>query len=149
MKIFQVAFQSSFISKRLTINEKIYDIQIWDTAGQERFCSINKIFIKDSHIVIFIYNITSRKSFLELKFWTEYVDELLRKNISIGIAANKIDLFEIEGESVSKEEGQKLAEEKEGIFKQTSARIDSKGFENFVNELINICQIILNLKMTQ
>ena len=59
------SIQSSFISKRLTINEKIYDIQIWDTAGQERFRSINKIFIKDSHIVIFVYDITSRKSFLE------------------------------------------------------------------------------------
>ena len=126
----------SFISKRLTINEKSYDIQIWDTAGQERFRSINKIFIKNSQIVIFVYDITSRKSFLELKFWTEYVDELLGKNIIIGIAANKIDLFETEEEIVSKEEGQKLAEEKEGIFKQTSAKMDREGFVNFVNKLI-------------
>ena len=130
------SIQSSFISKRLTINEKNYDIQIWDTAGQEKYRSINKIFIKDSNIVIFVYDITRRRSFLELKFWTEYVDELLGKNITIGIAANKIDLFEKEGESVSKEEGQKLAEEEDGIFKQTSAKMDRKGFENFVNELV-------------
>jgi small GTP-binding protein len=132
----QSSIQSSFLSKRLIINEKSYNIQIWDTAGQEKFRSINKIFIKDSHIVIFVYDITNRRSFLELKFWTEYVDELLGKNITIGIAANKIDLFESKGESVSKEEGQKLAEEKDGIFKQTSAKMDSGGFEKFVNELI-------------
>ena len=130
--------QCSFLSKRLTINKNTYDIQIWDTAGQERFRSMNKIFIKDSHIVIFVYDITRRQSFIELKFWMEYVDELLGKNIIIGIAANKIDLFETEGESVSKEEGQKLAEEKDSIFKQTSAKKDREGFVNFVNKLIKI-----------
>ena len=43
----------------------------------------------------------------------------------------------MEGENVSKEEGEKLAEEKEGIFKQTSARMDSGGFEKFVYESIH------------
>ena len=128
--------QSSFLSKRLNINEKSYNIQIWDTAGLEKFRSVNKIFIKDSHIVIYFYSITDRRSFLELKFWTKYADELLGKDITIIIAANKIDLFETVGESVSKEEGQKFAEEKNGLFKQTSAKMDREGFENFVNELI-------------
>ena len=136
-KYIQSTFQSSFISKKLTINEKSYEIHIWDTAGQERYRAINKIFIKDSHIVIFVYSITNRKSFMELKFWTEYVDELLGKDITIGIAANKIDLYETEGESVSKGEGQKFADEKNCMFKQTSAKMDREGFENFVNELIN------------
>ena len=128
--------QSSFISKVLTINNNNYDIQIWDTAGQERYRSVNKIYIKDSHIVIFVYDITNRKSFLELKFWTNYVEELLGKNVIIGIAANKIDLFESDKENVSKKEGQEFAEEKKAIFKQTSAKKDSIGFSNFVNELI-------------
>jgi len=128
--------QSSFISKVLTINNNNYDIQIWDTAGQERYRSVNKIYIKDSHIVIFVYDVTNRKSFLELKFWTNYVEELLGKNVIIGIAANKIDLFESDKENVSKKEGQEFAEEKKAIFKQTSAKKDSEGFSNFVNELI-------------
>jgi small GTP-binding protein len=132
----QSSIQSSFLSKRLIINEKSYNIQIWDTAGQEKFRSINKIFIKDSHIVIFVYDITNRRSFLELKFWTEYVEELLGKNITIGIAANKIDLFDTVKESVSKEEGQKLAEEQKALFRQTSAKKDREGFEIFINELI-------------
>ena len=128
--------QSSFIFKKLTINNNNYGIQVWDTAGQEKYRSVNKIFIKDSNIVIFVYDITNRKSFLELKFWTNYIKELLGKNITIGIAANKIDLFDTEKENVSKEEGQKLAEEQKAIFKQTSAKKDREGFENFINELI-------------
>ena len=128
--------QSSFIFKKLNINNNNYGIQVWDTAGQEKYRSVNKIFIKDSNIVIFVYDITNRKSFLELKFWTNYIKELLGKNITIGIAANKIDLFDTEKENVSKEEGQKLAEEQKAIFKQTSAKKDREGFENFINELI-------------
>lgn len=127
---------SSFISKKMTINGNNYDIQIWDTAGQERYRSVNKIFIKDSHIVIFVYDITNRSSFLESKFWTKYVEELLGKDLTIGIAANKIDLYETKGESVSKEEGKKLAEEQKALFKQTSAKKDRKGFEDFINKLI-------------
>ena len=128
--------QSSFIFKKLTINNNNYGIQVWDTAGQEKYRSVNKIFIKDSNIVIFVYDITNRKSFLELKFWTNYIKELLGKNITIGIAANKIDLFDTEKENVSKEEGQKLAEEQKAIFKQTPAKKDREGFENFIIELI-------------
>ena len=90
-KYIQSTFQSSFISKKLTINEKSYEIHIWDTAGQERYRAINKIFIKDSHIVIFVYDITSRKSFLELKFWTEYVDEFIYITLSINIKIIKIN----------------------------------------------------------
>ena len=47
--------QSSFIFKKLTINNNNYGIQVWDTAGQEKYRSVNKIFIKDSNIVIFVY----------------------------------------------------------------------------------------------
>ena len=128
--------QSSFIFKKVTIDNNNYNLQVWDTAGQEKFRSVNKIFIKDSHIVIFVYDITDRRSFLELKFWINYVEELLGKNITIGIAANKIDLFDTVKENVSKEEGQKLAEEQKALFRQTSAKKDMKGFENFINELI-------------
>ena len=129
--------QSLFIFKRININNNNYNIQVWDTAGQEKFRSVNKIFIKDSQIVIFVYDITDRRSFLELNFWTEYIEELLGKNITIGIAANKIDLFDTVQECVSKEEGQKYAEEQNAIFRQTSAKKDREGFENFVNTLIN------------
>jgi small GTP-binding protein len=128
--------QSSFISKKRNINANSYDIQVWDTAGQEKYRSDNKIYIKDSHIVIFVYDVTNRRSFSELKFWTNYVEELLGEDITIGIAANKIDLFDTEKENVSKKEGQKLAEEHKAIFRQTSAKNDKKGFENFINELI-------------
>lgn len=49
---------------------------IWDTSGQERYRSLNKIFYNDAKIVIFVYDITNRKSFEEIKsFWYKEVSE--------------------------------------------------------------------------
>lgn len=42
-------------------------LELWDTAGQEKYRSINKLFYKDAQIVIFVYDITSKKSFDEIK----------------------------------------------------------------------------------
>ena len=57
---------SSFVSKNITIDKKTYHIELWDTAGQEKFKSLTKLFIVDSKIVIFVYDITQKKSFEEL-----------------------------------------------------------------------------------
>ena len=48
---------SSYVEKKMNIDNKKYNLQIWDTAGQEKFRSLTKIFIKDSKIVIFVYDI--------------------------------------------------------------------------------------------
>ena len=57
---------SSFVGKNVTINKKNYQLEIWDTAGQELYKSLTKIFIVDSKIVIFVYDITHEDSFEEL-----------------------------------------------------------------------------------
>lgn len=55
---------------------KFIKLCIWDTSGQERFRSINKIFYNDAKIVIFVYDITERRTFDEIKsFWQKEVSE--------------------------------------------------------------------------
>ena len=132
---------SNYILKELVIDQVKYDIQIWDTAGQERFRSINKIFIKDSQIVIFVYDTTQKKTFNELTFWLKYTRNLLPPSTIFGIAGNKKDLLEEikdeqKGEIVSEEEGKKYAEDNGALFSQTSAKDDREGFIEFVLELI-------------
>ena len=126
-------------SKIVNINETTYKINMWDTAGAERFRSINQIFIKDSDIVILVYDITNQKSFSELSFWVKYVEELLGKDVILGVVGNKMDLFQEfdEEQIVSKEEGEKYANEIGALFCETSAKEDAKGFESFVHNLIN------------
>ena len=59
-----------FKSKDITLNNNTYKIHIWDTAGQERYKSITKNFFKHAEGIIFVYDITNKKSFIEIKdFW--------------------------------------------------------------------------------
>ena len=66
-------------------------LQIWDTAGEERFRSITKSIYKNTHGVLFVYDITQKESFSNVKHWikdTENID----KEIRGVIVGNKIDL---------------------------------------------------------
>lgn len=98
----------SSVTKEIEINHKKYFLDIWDTVGQERFRSLNKIYTKDSKIIIFVYDISNRDSFTQLNYWYDFIHEKINyKNIILGLIGNKSDLFE--KEEVPEEEGQKYA----------------------------------------
>ena len=137
---------SNYIIKKMEINQKKYVIKIWDTAGQERFRSLNKLFIKDSQIVIFVYDVTKKKTFEELGYWVDFVQQILPENVIFGIVANKMDLINADEnneknnrEYVKGEEGQKYSDEIGAIFCETSAKDDIEEFADLVRQLINKC----------
>ena len=124
---------SSFVDKFMTVNNKKYHVEIWDTAGQEQFRSLTKIFIKDSKIVIFVYDITNYKSFEEVDFWLNTVKEIVGDTAIFGLAGNKKDLFQ--NEKVTEEEGEKKAADNWALFKLTSAKTGS-GINDFMQSLL-------------
>jgi small GTP-binding protein len=123
----------SFAEKQVTLNDKIYKLEIWDTAGQEKFYSLTKIFIKESKIVIFVYDITSKQSFEEIDFWVKSVKDILGEEAIFGLAGNKKDLFL--QEKVSEDEGIKKAEKIGALFKLTSAKTGF-GIKEFMMTLL-------------
>ena len=126
---------SDFIYEKINIDNTEYTIQLWDTAGQEQFRSLNKIYFKGSDIVLFIYDITKKKTFDDLPgFWINYVKSLIGENIIYGIVANKVDLFE--NKEVEEESGQKLANENHASFCQTSAKETPEVFKKFIKDLV-------------
>ncbi len=44
-------------------------LQMWDTAGQERFKSILTSYYKGTHGVLLVYDITDRRSFVDVQNW--------------------------------------------------------------------------------
>ena len=124
----------SSLEKKITINNIQYIIKLWDTAGQEKFRSLNNLFIKEAKICIFVYDYTDRKTFEDLGFWVETVDELLGKEPILGVVANKSDL--ILKEKVKESEGKEYAEKIGASFYKTSAKEDKDGFSNFINKLV-------------
>ena len=100
---------------KIIINDNICYIDIWDTMGQEKYLSITQNFIKGSHIIIFVYDITNKDSFTELDYWVNKVnDEIDNDKIIKGLTANKIDLFE--DSQVEKNEGEEYAKKNRSIF---------------------------------
>ena len=98
----------------------IVKIQIWDTAGQDRFRSITKNYYKGAHGIILIYDITSRKTYENIKNWVTQIKEEVSDKVNIILVGNKID--DEKNRKVSTEEGEKLAKEIGFDFYETSAK---------------------------
>ena len=112
---------------------------IWDTAGQEKYRALAKIFYKDARAIVLVYDVTSLKSFEEIKnYWYEQIKQLGSDNIVIAIAANKYDLYE--EKQVSNEDGEEFAKSIGAIFVSTSAK-NASGinalFENIAHKIID------------
>ena len=130
----KTTISSNFVKKKIEINSQKYIIYLWDTAGQEKLKAMTKLFFKGADIVIFVYDITSKKSFESLKDWIKEVEDNLDNQHVCGIAGNKKDLFL--QEEVNEELGRKYANSLGMKFKLTSAKDDPKSFNDLLEELI-------------
>ena len=69
---------ATFSTKKKEFKEsnKILSFEIWDTAGQEKYRSLAKMFFKDAAVALIVYDVTSKKSFEEIKaYWMDLVKE--------------------------------------------------------------------------
>ena len=124
----------SYIQKTYMKHNVDYKINIWDTIGQEKFRSLTKIFVKESKIVILVYDITNKETFESLPFWKKLVDEILDYTPIFAIVGNKMDLYD--KEQVKGDEADKYAESIGAKVLLTSAKRDSESFSNFVGGLL-------------
>ena len=110
-------------------------LQIWDTAGQERFHSITKNIYRNANGVAFIYDITNKESFNNIKNWIKDLQNV-GNDIKGVILGNKIDLEK--DRDVKKEEIEELSKKYEMPFLETSAKENinvNEGFDLMINEL--------------
>jgi len=118
----------------ITSTQKKYVYHLWDTAGQEAYRSLNKIFIKNAKVVIFVYAIDNEASFKELRYWIDLARAELGEDFVMGIVANKIDLYE--EQQVREEVGIEFAKKENVKFRATSALTEPLGFKSFMEELL-------------
>ena len=125
---------STFIEKVIEINKKKYSIELWDTACQEKYKSLTKIFLKDSKIVIFVYDITTQESFEEVNYWVTTVKEILGESPVYGLVGNKKDLYM--KEEIDEDTGRNKADEIGALFKLTSAKTERGAINDYLVELL-------------
>ena len=130
---------ASYFQKFLDIDGKTINIDIWDTAGQEKYRGMGKMFYKDAHIVLFIYDITNKKSFTELQEeWYKELIENGEKNVVCAVVGNKSDLYL--DEQVKEEEAREWAEQIGAIYSLVSAKTGdciNALFENVVRKYLS------------
>ena len=122
---------------KVDIENNICYLDIWDTMGQEKYHSMTKSFIKGSHIIIFVYDMTDKESFSKINYWVDQVREVIdleNNKIILGLAANKLDL--IAECQVEKNKGEEYAEEIGAIFGEMSAKENRKTFKHYVHKLL-------------
>ena len=141
---------ASFSSKLQLVDNYNISFDIWDTAGEERFRSVNSIFYKEASICLMVYDITSLKTFQNIKdYWYNSVKENAKPDIIFGIAGNKMDL--INKEAVDQKEAEQYCKEINASFFLTSAKENDfidQIFEVFGKRFIesNIFQKIISEK---
>ena len=126
---------SSFVEKKIKVDGAEYLLNLWDTIGQEQFRQLTKLFYSNSNIVIFVYDITNKKSFEELNYWLKDVENHLGNDFIKVIIGNKKDLFL--NEEVKEEEGEEFAKNIGAKFLYFSAKNDNaKILEDFLIDSI-------------
>ena len=96
-------------SKIIDINGKKVKYLIWDTAGEDRMKTMTYSYYRGCHVILVVFDVTERKSFQNVTTWVECIDKFAKSNVLRILVGNKTDLED--KRIITKEEGQKLAEE--------------------------------------
>ena len=138
-EIFEENYQATigldFLNKTVNINGQEIHLVLYDTAGQEKFRSLIPMYIREAQIILLIYDITSKDSFESIPKWFSDVLNVKNDEAIFALVGNKIDLND--KRVVSFEEGKKLANEKNIIFEEVSAKDGQNFNELFDNKLFN------------
>ncbi len=93
---------------------------IWDIAGQPQFKRIRPAYLADSGAILVVYDVANRESFENVsKEWYNDINKVGISDAILVLVGNKIDL---EQRDVSKEEGEKLAQELGMTYIEASAK---------------------------
>jgi small GTP-binding protein len=124
-------------TKNIVFNGIKVSLQIWDTAGQERYKVITKSFVKGTDGIIFMYDITQKESFINIKKWIEETEGENPGEVKKIIVGNKID--KEEDRQVTDEMKEKLSKEVDIDLIEVSAKkgIDvDKVFDILVEKIL-------------
>ena len=117
---YQATIGLDFQSKNVQIDNQDIHLLLYDTAGQEKFRSLIPMYTRDANIVLLVYDITCKDSFMHLSDWLKDLTNLKKEEVIFALVGNKIDIAD--KREVTLEEGQKYAEDQGFIFQEVSAK---------------------------
>ena len=131
-----------FYIKNMKFDNVTVKLHIWDTAGQERFRSLAPMYYRDAQYALLVYAVNNADSFNEVQSWYKGLVTNCSQMPNIVLIGNKIDL---EAErSITKEQGQQLAQQLKAEYYEISAKMDKPGvdaiFEKIAHKTVKEAQ---------
>lgn len=144
---------SNDINKYLTIDKQglrkqikrpVFKFQIWDCAGQERYHSIVHQYLRGANVIVLVFDITDRESFIRLNKWIETVKQHLgnanESQYVCIVVGNKLD--KESNRQTTHTDGQLLADKLHTQYFEVSAKQN-----NNIEKLFHDITTILYKKM--
>ena len=111
---------AAFLAASVDRPGHIVKFQIWDTAGQERYRALAPLYYRHAHVVLIVYDLTSRDSFNSARSWRATVDTKLARTPIYVLVGNKSDLDA--KRVVSEEDAREFASSQDMMFAEVSAK---------------------------
>lgn len=67
-------------------------LQVWDTAGQERFRQLAPSYIRDAHVILVVFDLTSTNIVEQIARWTLFAEREREEGAVVVLVGNKCDL---------------------------------------------------------
>jgi Ras-related protein Rab-6A len=136
---YQATIGLDFQSKNVQIDNQDIHLLLYDTAGQEKFRSLIPMYTRDSNIILLVYEINNKDSFIHLPDWLNDLSNINKEDVIFALVGNKIDLEE--KRQVSTEEGKNYAEQNGFLFQEVSAKTGEGFSELFYKDLFEKIRI--------
>ena len=130
---YQATIGLDFHSKNVNIKGTTVRLLLYDTAGQEKFKSLIPMYIRDANIIIVVYDISSKDTFLHTEHWVNETRDLKREDAIFVLVGNKIDLED--KRAVQKNEAEEFARQKGFLFYEVSAKTGEQVQELFETQI--------------
>ena len=111
---------------------------------RERYKNLIGNYIKDTNVILLVYDVSSKDSFKNLPTWINIIKKNIKAdNVIFAMVGNKIDLED--QRQVSTEDGEDFADKHNFLFAEISAKEENDNGENEgVNNLLkDICNEII------
>ena len=124
-------YLTDFFSKTIYLEGNSYKIMLIDTPSSERYRAVLRSYLRNITIIILIFDMAQKRTFLELEHLLDFIIENTNKKVKIILIGNKSDLKD--NWQIKEKEGIEFAKILNAEFYLSSCKTNSSDLRDFLN----------------